>query len=94
MPNPEQDPNGASDGLMGSDLPKVYFNSFALGFSPVDLMLRLFANGAPLVEVNMAHGTAKQLAAALLGALKEIESSLEHPIEYATKKKGELNDAS
>ncbi|HET6402841.1 MAG TPA: hypothetical protein VFH95_15760 [Candidatus Kapabacteria bacterium] len=82
-PTKEQISIGATN---ASDLPKLYFNNFTIGYSPVDVMIRAAQNGMPIVEINLSFGVTKQLAFSLMAAIEEIEGLLDHPIEVAKKK--------
>lgn len=65
---------------LAAPTPRLSPNSALIGFSGVDIIMALWANGQPIGVLNLPLHTAKGLVVDLDLALKEIESALGHPI--------------
>ena len=74
------------------NLPKLYFNNFAVGYSPVDVLVQLAQNGTPLVEVNMTFAIAKPLAESLAATVGTVEKLLGGQIIRAEEKEKEKTE--
>ena len=67
-------------GAMATDVPRIYFNGFACGYSPGDIMCVLERNGEPTAILNMSYTVAKTLSASLTHLVGLLEETSEQPI--------------
>jgi hypothetical protein len=72
-------------------VPRFYANSIAIGQSPVDVALVMFANGGAIGTVNIAYPTAKQLIDDLQKAITFIETATGEKIRPISDINNDLN---